>query len=338
MKRLLSLIILFTALSLSSCIKEDYPDATRTGNFEALWRLMDEHYCFFDYKKKALGVDWNEIHARYAKQVDDAMTPQQLFEVLCNMIGELKDGHVNLGAAFDLGRNWSYHEDYPRNYNDSIIMATYLGHDYKIAAGLKYKLLDDNIGYVRCASFNSGVGHGNVSYMLEDLATCTGIIIDVRANGGGELTNAHNLASHFINERTLIGYISHKTGKAHDAFSTPQPEYLNPGSGMRWQKQVIVLTNRECYSATNDFVRCMKLAPHCTIMGDKTGGGSGMPFTSELPNGWSVRYSAVVNYDKDMNHTEFGIEPDIRCEMSGADTQRQRDTLIETARTILKQQ
>jgi len=336
MKRLLTYTILF-AILLSSCIKGDPIDASRTGCFEALWKLMDEHYCFFEYKNKELGVDWNEIHDRYAKQVNDAMTYQQMFEVLCNMLGELKDGHVNLGAPFDMGRNWSYQEDYDKNYNDSIISATYLGKDFKIAAGLRYVMLDDNIGYVRYSSFNSSIGDGNVSYMLEDLSTCTGIIIDVRANGGGDLTNAHTLASHFINEKVLTGYTSHKTGTGHNDFSTPKEEYLEPGSGMRWQKPVIVLTNRECYSATNDFVKCMKLAPLCRVLGDKTGGGSGMPFTSELPNGWSVRYSAVISYDKDMNHTEFGIDPDIHCKMSGADTEKCRDTLIETARRLLKE-
>lgn len=310
---------------------------TRVGNFEALWKLMDEHYCFFDYKQKELGVDWNEVHTRYAKMVNEKMTQQQLFEVLTNMISELKDGHVNIGTAFDYGRNWSFYEDYPLNYNDSIIKATYLGHDYKIASSLRYKILDDNVGYVQCASFSNGIGDGNVSMMLKELALCNGIIIDVRGNGGGELTNAHTLASHFTNERLLIGYYCHKTGKGHNEFSKPVAEYLDAANeGIRWQKPTIVLTNREVFSAANDFVKCMKLCPNVTILGDKTGGGSGMPFSSELPNGWSVRYSAIVYYDNEMQHTEFGIEPDVYCSLSGKDTSRSMDTLIETARDLLK--
>ena len=43
-------IILFLAMGLTGCVNEDeYPD-TAAGNFEALWRIMDEHYCFFDAK------------------------------------------------------------------------------------------------------------------------------------------------------------------------------------------------------------------------------------------------------------------------------------------------
>ena len=331
--------LLFTlaVLLFSSCVKEDYYDNSRQGNYEALWRIMNEHYCFFDYKKEELGVDWDEVHARYARQVNEGMNNIQLFEVLCNMLAELQDGHVNLSASFDFGRNWSFYEDYPENYNDSIAKL-YLGHNYMIASGLKYVILDDNIGYVRCETFEDGIGNGNVSSMLNVLSSCNGLIIDVRGNGGGQLTNAEKLASHFTNESILVGYVSHKTGKGRNDFSTPKAVYLDPATdGIRWQKPVVVLTNRAVYSAANDFVKCMKLCPNVTIMGDRTGGGSGMPFNSELPNGWTVRYSAVIFYDKDMQHTEFGIDPDISLSLSGADILQKKDTYIEKARAFLSE-
>ena len=333
-----SIALLLCLLSAISCVKEEAYDSSNRGNFEALWKLMDEHYCFFSYKRQELGVDWDEVHSRYAHQVNEQMTNAQLFEVLCNMIAELKDGHVNLAAPFDYGRNWSFYEDYPRNYNDSIAKL-YLGRNYQIASGLKYVTLDDNIAYVRCETFENGIGDGNISYMLNALASCTGLIIDIRENGGGQLSSAHTLASHFTNEKRLIGYVSHKTGKGRDSFSSPKAEYLDPASdGVRWQKPVVVLTNRAVFSAANDFVKCMKQCPNVTIMGDHTGGGSGMPFNSELPNGWSVRYSAVVYYDKDMQHTEFGISPDIPLEMSGSDISQDKDTYIEAARAYLTAQ
>ena len=337
MRKTLALIsICLSMLLICSCVDEEHYDNTRRGNFEALWKLMDEHYCFFSYKQQELGVDWDEVHTRYAQQINEKMTRTQLFEVMCNMLSELQDGHVNLSASFDYGRNWSFYEDYPENYNDSIAKL-YLGHNYFIASGLKYIILDDNIGYVRCETFEDGIGDGNVSSMLSNLASCTGLIIDVRGNGGGQITKAHTLASHFTNQKRLVGYVSHKTGKGRNDFSTPEAVYLNSASdGIRWQKPVVVLTNRAVYSAANDFVKCMKHCPNVTIMGDCTGGGSGMPFNSELPNGWQVRYSAVVFYDSEMHHTEFGIEPDIFLSMSGADIAQKKDTYIEQARAFLR--
>lgn len=336
MKHLRNLIALLFVFLLSSCVWQGDEDVnTPESNFEALWKLMDERYCFFDYKKQQLGVDWDEVHARYAAKINEEMDKEQLFEVLTSMLAELKDGHVNLSAEFDYGRNWSFYEDYPLNYNDSIV-SLYLGHDYRLSSGLKYLIFEDNIGYVRCETFADGIGDGNVSIMLNALASCSGLILDMRNNGGGALTRAHTLASHFTNEKVLIGYITHKTGKGHNDFCTPVPEYLEPAyDGIRWQKPVVVITNRHCYSACNDFVKCMKQCPNVTILGDHTGGGSGMPFNSDLPNGWGVRYSAVVHFDANMQHTEFGIEPDIPLQMSGADTDQNKDTYIEAARALL---
>ena len=62
-----------------------------------------------------------------------------------------------------------------------------------------------------------------------------------------------------------------------------------------------------------------------------------MPFTQEIPCGWSVRYSAVVSVDRDKQHIEFGIEPDVKVSMRMEDVMRKKDTLIEQARAILNQ-
>jgi len=338
MKRLLLAFILPVLCLCSGCVGEEYPsENTPEGNFEALWQLMDEHYCFFDYKAEELGVDWDEVHTRYAQKIDDGMSNLQLFEVLCQMLGELQDGHVNLSAAWDFGRNWSFSEDHPKNYDEDLI-DNYLGtgNDYSIASALKYRVLDDNIAYVRCESFEDGMGSGNLSTMLNQLRSCNGLILDVRNNGGGSLENASTLAARFTNERTLVGYIAHKTGKGRSDFSTPEPEYISPSSGVRWQKHAVVLTNRACYSATNDFVKSVSQFPNVTIMGDTTGGGSGMPFTQEIPNGWSVRYSAVVFYDAQKRHIEFGIAPDVVVSLDSAAALRGIDTIIESAREYLK--
>jgi hypothetical protein len=61
-----------------------------------------------------------------------------------------------------------------------------------------------------------------------------------------------------------------------------------------------------------------------------------MPFTSELPNGWGVRFSACPILNAEKQHTEFGIEPDIHVDMEEDDQRQGIDTMIEAARTFLK--
>lgn len=326
--------LLCACFLVSSCIREEEYDNDPAGNFEALWKIIDERYCFLDYKAEQYGLDWDEVHERYRGRITADMTTKGLFEVLGDMLAELRDGHVNLYAKFDMARYWSWHEDYPQNFSDSI-QRIYLKTDYKIASSLKYKILDDNIGYIYCGSFEDGIGDGNLSEMLQELALCNGLIVDVRNNTGGLLTTSTKLAERFTNEKVLVGYICHKTGAGHNDFSSPQAVYLEPSDGVRWQKNVAVLTNRSSYSATNDFVNSMNQLPRVTLIGDRTGGGSGLPFSSELPNGWSVRFSASPMFDPQMNHLEFGIEPDIRVDMTSEDMQKGKDSIIECARSYL---
>lgn len=328
------LVALMSVLCLASCVDEEEFDNTPQGNFEALWKIVDEHYCFLDYKKEVYGLDWNNVYDKYKVRVNSSMTSEQLFEVLAGMLSELRDGHVNLTTAFDYGRNWSWYENYPANMSDSLLRR-YLGTDYKIAAGLYYRILDDNIGYIRYSSFLNAVGDGNLDDVLMHMMLCRGLIIDIRGNGGGDLTNAEKLAARFCNEKTLVGYVQHKTGPGHSDFSDKEPRYLEPSSGLRWQKSVCILTNRMVFSAANEFVMYMKQLPRVTIVGDHTGGGAGMPFSSSLPNGWMVRFSAVPMYDAQGHSCEFGIAPDVPVQLLDSDFLRGEDTVIEKARQLL---
>lgn len=315
---------------LASCVTEEEYDDTPQGNFEALWSIMDEHYCFFKEK----GIDWDSVHAVYQPQFNYGMSESQQLEVLGNMLAELRDGHVNLYTSFDYSRYWGFHENYPANYSDSLVRA-YLGTDYHIANGMQYRVLDDNVGYLRVSTFENTFGSGNLDEILMYFQPCLGLIIDLRNNGGGMLTSAETLAARFTDEETLVGYMRHKTGKGHDDFSSLEKQTLKPGKGIRWHKPVVVLVNRSVFSAANEFVKYMRHFPEVTIVGDRTGGGAGLPFSSELPNGWSIRFSACPIYDTDMTSTEDGMDPDVSVGLASDDISRGVDSMIEKAREII---
>lgn len=327
--RVLALCLL--GIGLSACFGEEQYENSRRGNFEALWKIIDESYCFFEYKQ----VNWDSVRTVYSSRISEQMSNEALFSVLGEMLSELKDGHVNLSAAHDLARNWSWKEEHPDNFNEKI-QRKYLGTDYLISGGFKYKILEDNIGYVYYGDFSVNFGESNLDQILSRLSICKGIIIDVRNNGGGYLTNANRLAARFMPQKTLVGYIRHKTGKGHNDFSSPRPVYVEPSKRINYlAKPVAVLTNRSCYSSTNDFVNSMRYAPTVFTVGDTTGGGSGLPFSSELPNGWSVRYSASPLTSADDQQIEFGIAPDYKVDMSAKDELNGLDTIIETARRLI---
>jgi hypothetical protein len=310
------------------------PD-TNVGNFEALWKIIDTRYCYLDYKQ----INWDSIHSVYKQRVDTVKSQFSLFNVLGDMLDELRDGHVNLYSDFDLSRYWKWFTDYPPNFDSKLIYnARYLGDNYLIAGGIRYQKIDGGkIGYIYYGDFSNNFSNVNFSHIFNYFADCkNGLIIDVRDNGGGYLDLSEDLASYFFKNTTLTGYICHKTGNGHADFSKPTEIKTSANKNLQWQRPVIILTNRMSFSATNAFVSRMKLAPNATIVGDKTGGGGGLPMSSEIPNGWMVRFSSSPMFDANMNQIEWGINPDVKVDLNPLDVANGYDTIIERAIKLLK--
>lgn len=354
LSRLCSLLLVCLSTWLfPACLDEDVEeDNDYLGNFEAIWTAIDEHYCFFAEKN----IDWDKVHRVFMPYAKDSVDNQYQFLNLCDqMLDLLQDGHTNLYAPFNMARYWSWFEDYPANYDANLVERYYLGKKYWIASGLSLtQFSEDSVAYIRYGSFTSAVGETNLDYALAAVRQARGLIIDIRDNGGGNLTNVPLIANRFATEKTLYGYIQHKTGRGHNDFSKPQPLYLEPEPGrIFWDastQPVVVLTNRSTFSAANNFVQAMRSldgtvtldslgVPHpklIKIMGDKTGGGGGMPFETVIPNGWILRFSACPISDKDGKQTEAGIEPDFHVDMDSLSAyQNHQDDIIESARAYI---
>ena len=121
MKRIYYIIALLSVLFTSCHSVEEYENDPK-GNFEALWTILDEHYCFFREKN----IDWDEVHARYSRQISPKMTQRELFDVCSAMLEELQDGHVNLTSSFDVSYYTKWWSDYPQNYDERLIEEHYL--------------------------------------------------------------------------------------------------------------------------------------------------------------------------------------------------------------------
>lgn len=324
----LPLLLLATLLTTACASLEDY-DNTTAGNFDVLWREVDEHYCYFREKD----IDWDGVRSIYRPRALACRTDADFFNTCAAMLDTLRDGHVNLSSTFNTSYYRKWWTDYPQDFNLRTLQQYYLDFDYNTAGGFIYKrLANDKIGYIYYSSFSSGVGESNLDAVLTHFADCDAIILDIRNNGGGLVSNVETLVSRFIESDYTAGYILHKTGPGHDDFSEPYPLTYHPAEGrVRWAGPVYLLTNRSCFSAANDFASAMKQLPNVTVIGARTGGGGGMPFSSQLPCGWRVRFSACPMTDAAGNDIESGIDPDIEVHSPDAELAAGKDAILETA-------
>lgn len=313
-----ALCIVHCAL-IQSCVDDHRQVNDPVGNFESLWQTIDSHYCFFREK----GIDWDSIHSVYRPLVDDETDFIELYSICSAMLDELRDGHVNLSSSFNTSYYRKWWSDYPQDFRLRTIQEDYLHFNYLQTSGISYAMLPDTIGYMYYPSFSYEIGNLNLDYILAILHQSKGLIIDIRDNGGGNLTNIRTLVSRLIDRTVTGGYIRHKTGPGHDDFSEPYEIKYEPCDSTRVKyldRPVAVLTNRSCFSAANDFVSVMKTIPNVSIIGARTGGGGGLPFSSEMPIGWAVRFSACPMSSPDGDITEFGIDPSPGCEVHAPDS------------------
>jgi len=65
-----------------------------TGDFEALWKYVDENYAYFDDKL----TQWAEVRSLYQPRVDAVRTKTDLIALFEAMLSELYDSHAHLTA------------------------------------------------------------------------------------------------------------------------------------------------------------------------------------------------------------------------------------------------
>lgn len=331
-KYLLATIIVLSGL-MSGCerifMDSDTTDFSRREIFDSMWKLVDEKYSYLGYKD----IDWDAIYAKYSGEVSEDMSGYSLYRILYDMLYELKDGHVNLFAGFDYSRNWEWYLGSPANFNYPLVERSYLGTDYWSSGGLKNTLLDGGkYGYIYYPSFNSSVSY--IGLILNRFKDTNGIILDLRDNGGGALSNAEMLADYLADMRRLTYRTKYKNGPGHEDFSEYKDHYSIP-KGPGYSKPVVILTNRQCFSAASYFVTMAKEFPNVTVLGDSTGGGGGLPADFILPGGWTIRLSTTRGTDARGVDFENGVAPDEKYDMNTALVDQGIDSMIERAKEII---
>jgi carboxyl-terminal processing protease len=75
---------------------------TRKEIFEKVWKEIRDHY----YDPSFNGVNWDEIHARYAPLIESATDDQDFYAVMSRMTSELHDAHTR----FNSPEQWKHYK------------------------------------------------------------------------------------------------------------------------------------------------------------------------------------------------------------------------------------
>ena len=336
--------VLLASVALVSCEKYDTikeVDNDYKTNFEAFWTLIDEQYCFLDYKN----IDWDAVSDEMMPRVEAAKSEQEFFNVLESSLDYLRDGHVWMISPFKRYYCETYLYDkngnkYPDDFDFEVIKDNYLKETFRtMASDIFFGEIERDghtYAYIYYGGFDGDWTDDDYKYIEPVLERAEGLIFDIRDNPGGNGEAGLTLAGNFFNEKTLVGYHAIKTGKGHNDFSELQALYCRPSMEHNWsEKKTMLLTNRNVYSTANLFTSALKQAKNVTQIGGISGGGGGMPMTHYLPNGWLVVFPGNVLFDINQNHIENGIEPDIMATSTDADIDAGRDAIIEAALTEL---
>jgi carboxyl-terminal processing protease len=281
--------------------------------FDDMWSQFDLHYSYFDLKD----INWDSLGAHYRPLAVAATSDGQFASVLGQMVSQLHDLHVSVTAGNIIYRYRSPYEA-TTAINESAIFARYVPSSFTTSGGhIRAGVIAPRTGYARIASFVGEDWSGEIDEALSRMGPLDAMIVDVRDNSGGNKTTATKIAGRFADRERTFGFVRLRNGARHDQFSDDIAETVKPEGAQHHTGRVIVLGNRGCMSAAEDFILAMHSLPSAIVMGDTTIGASGGPLVRELANGWTYQLSQWIAYTADHKTFEgVGLAPDIYVKSS----------------------
>lgn len=150
-------------------------------------------------------------------------------------------------------------------------------------------MITDTTGYIRLNKFSETTYKEFMNALLKlQKKGMKSLILDLRDNGGGVLTEATNIADEFLNDDKLITY----TEGAH----SPKKEYRCNKDGAFEKGKLIVLVNEGTASASEILSGALQDWDRATIVGRRTFGKGLVQEQYQLSNGAGLRLTVARYY------------------------------------------
>lgn len=187
--------------------------------------------------------------------------------------------------------------------------------------------VEDEIGYIQISSFISSTIPNEFLEALENTSKSKGLIIDLRGNTGGLLSNAVFIANLFIDKGRLVSIVG-RNGYRYDVMAKD----TNVGI----QKPVVILVDETSASATEIFAGAMKDYHRAKLVGTKTYGKGMVQKIIPMPNETGLNLT-IARYltpnGADIN--KRGISPDYKVHFTKNDMETKTDSQLKRAKEML---
>jgi len=143
------------------------------------------------------------------------------------------------------------------------------------------------IGYVAIGAWKKE-GFGDLEAAIEKIADARALILDVRANGGGDELLARRIAGRFATGPVTYGLAQPRDPTLPgEGFLEPLEKRFDP-AGAHDPREVVVLQGPYCVSSTEWFLLMMGALDQVTTVGLPSRGATGNPQPFALFPGWNV--------------------------------------------------
>ncbi len=188
--------------------------------------------------------------------------------------------------------------------------------------------VDDNLGYIRLSSFISRNAANEFQNALNQMKDKDGIIIDLRSNPGGLLTNAIYIADMLLSNKVIVSTVD------RDGYKETQ----NSLSQVSTTQPIVVLINGGSASASEILSGALKDNHRATIVGKKSFGKGLVQEINKLPDG-SALHITIQKYltPSGVDIHKKGITPDYVVDLTEADIKANKDPQLAKACEILQQ-
>jgi len=280
----------------------------RASNSVAAERLRLAVERDYSYRDR-LQIDWKKRYDDYQPRLLAAGDKEEFAQATVAFLSAAKDLHIWLK---DGERTIGTHRaDLSPNANPRVLprlMPQLKQYGRTVVVGG----WPDGIRYVLIATWDDrdpAAMKEAVAAVKEAAAARAPLIIDVRANSGGDEVRARQVAAFFVTKPTV--YAKHMM-RAKGKDLPPQERVLNPDpTGVRHPGPCVVLMGPANISSCESFLLMMRAAG-CTLIGSKSPGSSGNPKPHDLGNGLVVWLPSWRNLSADGRELEgVGIDPDI---------------------------